>query len=369
MTHRIEAFARPFLYSASTSCLFALLALASDARGQQTLLTDNFGTTSLDTGKWSMTSYRGSRARSSGGHLLLEGRALVSTKGQFDPRRIDNLRVTGSWRCKTVDDYMQILTRSDGVPTEKFGETRSGLEFNAEFGGNTISIRARGTDIATGRLAFAGQGTLPLAPGVTYDFEIQDLGNTASFTVWARGNRNIWRRVNTSVTRSNQASNRIVFHNREGSKHKAHVDDIQITSKGFSTYRSGCRSSTGKFVRLSSTGNFRLGQRTTIQADGLAANKLGVIVISVRDDFWGANPLPLSLGALGAPKCAINVDWQGLTYFIPSDSTGRATMSLLVPNLQHLRGTVLYSQYLSVDRGANAAGLCLSNAGKGAIGR
>ena len=58
------------------------------------------------------------------------------------------LRITGTWTRQTTDfDFLQVLTRSDGVPTGyfgTFGETQNGVEFVAILG-EGLAFRQRGS--------------------------------------------------------------------------------------------------------------------------------------------------------------------------------------------------------------------------------
>jgi hypothetical protein len=148
-----------------------------------------------------------------------------------------------------------------------------------------------------------------------------------------------------------------------------HLHYLEISSDSYTPYRTPCASSIGTMPQLTSTGNFRIGQGNAIQAAGLAPNRVGVMFYAFGDRFWYSNPLPLGLGFLGAPGCSINVDiGSGTGFIVPGDAAGAATSVLLLPNDPGVVGHVLFNQYFSLDPGANASGLCATNAGRGTIG-
>jgi len=81
---------------------------------------------------------------------------------------------------------------------------------------------------------------------------------------------------------------------------------------------------------------------------------------------WGSVNLPLDLTFAGLPGCALRTSPEFA--FPVFNRTGRATLSLLLPQDAALLGASFYNQALVADRSANAFGATLSNAGEGRIG-
>ncbi len=188
-----------------------------------------------------------------GGKLQLTNRGHLST-GNLDPTDA-GLRITGKWTFDdTGTDFLQILTRSDGVPNpDSFDETSNGLEFQANGDDETLRIIGRGVInnvTGGGPVAFPGG----LQPSGTYLFDITDDGTNVTFTLTDANNS-----ANTAtVTASSNIgllTNRVTLHNRESNggtlgNHVALVDDLLI------------RNTAGKIL-LSDNFEARLDQRGT----------------------------------------------------------------------------------------------------------
>ena len=92
--------------------------------------------------------------------MELQGRAHLNTVQQFDPNdaAVGGLTIRGQWEFVSGDDFMQILTRTDGTPAGGFGETANGVEFfvNIIGGSDSAEIRGRGgaAVVDTGPLGF-----------------------------------------------------------------------------------------------------------------------------------------------------------------------------------------------------------------------
>ena len=131
--------------------------------------------------------------------------------------------------------FLQVLTRSDGIPSETYGETRKGLEFQvvgltAFDNVGTLTIGQR-TGNAFVRLATSRPDQLGNWPDGTFDFTITDDGNNVSFDVTEVGNPA--NSIFLSTTDSTVApSNLVTFHNREryAGRKLAFLDNVKIES-------------------------------------------------------------------------------------------------------------------------------------------
>lgn len=129
------------------------------------------------------------------------------------------------------------------------------------------------------------------------------------------------------------------------------------------TYAYGAGCSGGSFAApvLSATGlplvgNLGFGLSVAGAApQGLAALWLGLS----RHTRFGTTPLPLSLGGLGAPGCALLAE-DLIVHFLPANSAGAAILSLPIPADPGLRYVNLFAQSGVLAPGANALGVLLS---------
>ncbi len=105
------------------------------------LLQDNFDDNSLDASKWNTVTTgipNSPSVSESNSRLQLNSRGYLVSANEFDPAN-GGLRLQGRWTFGS-DDFMQILTRSDGTPAGSYGETQNGIEFFAFDGGDSMSI-------------------------------------------------------------------------------------------------------------------------------------------------------------------------------------------------------------------------------------
>ena len=90
------------------------------------------------------------------------------------------------------------------------------------------------------------------------------------------------------------------------------------------------------------------------------------LFIGLSNTKSGTITLPLNLGFMNAPKCSLLVD-PVLQFSMPT-SLGVATFSAPLPTTATLAGVVFYNQSYAADKTANAAGIVVSNYGKGTAG-
>lgn len=128
-----------------------------------------------------------------------------------------------------------MLTRSDGVPTSPYGETRYGLEFQstglAAFNNvGSLKIGQRMDDLFI-PLARSQPDKLASWKNGTFDFTITDDGNAVSFEMTEVGNPANSLSI-SAVDPTVYPGNLVTFHNRERylSTKKAFLDDVRIES-------------------------------------------------------------------------------------------------------------------------------------------
>ncbi len=137
----------------------------------------------------------------------------------------------------------------------------------------------------------------------------------------------------------------------------------------YASIGSGCAGSAGvPAITTSDLGPFA-SDVFTIQVSNVPAPELGATVglLGFRDDLWGALTLPAELTDIGMPGCTLRND-LGALWVLPV-AGNVATWDLLIPATEPpLVGLVFFQQALCFDPSANAAGMILSNQGRGVVG-
>lgn len=196
------------------------------------LVYDDFNDGVIDASKWQSTAATGSgvpasppsAATETGGQLQLANRVHFFTVDQIRPAdHAFGIRITGQWTFVSGDDFIQILTRSNAVPTGTYGETQYGIEFVLRGHDDSVSIAGRGGSIAN----HTGDSTLVVGAGDIVAFDIFDDGFNVSltFTKLTGGGGSATR---TATSTYNPATNYVVFHNREG--RTSTMDNVAITA-------------------------------------------------------------------------------------------------------------------------------------------
>lgn len=109
-----------------------------------------------------------------------------------------------------------------------------------------------------------------------------------------------------------------------------------------------------------------LGDTLTLTVRNVPASGPTFLFIGLSNTKSGTITLPLNLGFMNAPKCSLLVD-PVLQFSMPT-SLGVATFSAPLPTTAALAGVVFYNQSYAADKTANAAGIVVSNYGKGTAG-
>ena len=133
------------------------------------------------------------------------------------------------------------------------------------------------------------------------------------------------------------------------------------------SYAAGCVNSAGVVPSLTVTGPPQIGANLSLEVDsGLAAPAAVLIAFGTSKDVYNGLPLPLDLGALGAPGCEL------ATSIIVTDlliaNPGANPYSLALPNNPAYMCQVFYQQAAVLDVGVNALGFVLSNATATSLG-
>lgn len=126
-----------------------------------------------------------------------------------------------------------------------------------------------------------------------------------------------------------------------------------------SFYGEGCTSTSGNRPHLGATGFASMGSSFGMDVYGVPASSLNLMLIS---DLRFPGPIELPAVGLAAPGCFALISSILLQYTVFSNPLGFATQSLSIPVDPALRNIPLYVQNVTLDAGANTAGLVTSNA-------
>jgi photosystem II stability/assembly factor-like uncharacterized protein len=135
----------------------------------------------------------------------------------------------------------------------------------------------------------------------------------------------------------------------------------------FEPIGAGCSGSAG-VPALSTAQPPRIGATFDLIASRLpAAATSALLMLGVSRTRWSGLDLPLDLAFLGMSGCALRVS-RNVMLAAPA-AGGTARWLLQVPNSDSLLGQAIHLQALVVDPPANAAGLVVSDAATGWVGR
>ncbi len=214
----------------------ALLAMAAATATVQAeiLLQDDFNDNVLDTAKWqtdvtALSKRTGVKVEEVNQRIELTGRGYLITQQQFDPLDYDTLQITGTWTFPGGDDMLQILTRSDAVPTEQYGETQTGVEFRYQCHDNSFAINSRNVGVQN---LLIDKSNLKFAAGDSFNFIIQDDGENLYFKMVEVGDATSWAMATATCT-TDTTYDYIVFHNRENpdaGTRRSNLDNVVIAS-------------------------------------------------------------------------------------------------------------------------------------------
>ncbi|MCA8963807.1 MAG: hypothetical protein H6838_18890 [Planctomycetes bacterium] len=133
------------------------------------------------------------------------------------------------------------------------------------------------------------------------------------------------------------------------------------------TFGTGCAGSNG-VPALAAVDAPRLGATYTLNVTNLVPSSAFAFMATGLSDQTGPfGALPFSLAGFGMPGCSALVSGEALV-LIPA-TAGTATWNATMPNAAAFMGLTLFQQAISFDAAANAAGLTVSNAHAGVVGR
>ncbi len=132
----------------------------------------------------------------------------------------------------------------------------------------------------------------------------------------------------------------------------------------YSSFGAGCLGTRGTPILAPQPGSTpRVATTFSLQATNLPIAGPVFLFLGSSDTLYGTTPLPLNLGAFGAPTCNLLVNVDSL--FSGPNVLGTSVWSFPVPALP---GSVFFVQAVVFDPPANTFGVTLSNAGRGVIG-
>mgnify|MGYP001296829974 CR=1 FL=1 len=99
----------------------------------------------------------------------------------------------------------------------------------------------------------------------------------------------------------------------------------------------------------------------SVVLEGAAPGSPGLLLMGASDAAWGAVPLPLDLGNLGAVGCSVLASPDIVVPGGPADSNGSLALPVSVPPDPHLVGATVYVQWAVIDPAANPLGLVPSD--------
>jgi hypothetical protein len=132
----------------------------------------------------------------------------------------------------------------------------------------------------------------------------------------------------------------------------------------YSVFGPGCSGSLGVPGNLA-TSLPRVGATLSVQITNLPQDA-GLFTFGWSNTASALGPLPIDLGAVGAPGCSWRVSGDAVWYLQGSNQT--ATWSLTIPNSGAFLGAVFHTQCLVLDPLANALGAVASNAVMAVVG-
>jgi hypothetical protein len=149
-----------------------------------------------------------------------------------------------------------------------------------------------------------------------------------------------------------------VEHTIAGSDATATAVYYEYTRGVFTQFGTACDGTNGIDRHLGANGPPDTGRTVSPRLDGGPANAPVLLVFGFSAISWLGIPLPLAVP--GAPGCWLNVAMD-VAFPAATNSSGTVLFNVGIPDDRTLIGTRVYTQYLSVDPGANSFGMTFSN--------
>ncbi len=134
---------------------------------------------------------------------------------------------------------------------------------------------------------------------------------------------------------------------------------------GLGFFGAGCPNSLLQISKQTITGLPTLGSTLSVTYDNLPLSVV-ISVLGFSNTVSSFGPLPLDLGAFGAPGCPARVSADSSTLLIGAGNT--ANYSLALPNNPAFQGMKCFLQGFVLDPPANTLGVVTSDATGGAVG-
>ena len=212
-----------------------MLCLVAPVAFSQDFFFDDFDDNILDATNWLSTTPSGSISETNQ-RMEFRNRGYLTTSNEYDPLSVGGLDISGTWTnvsgtAGVNRDFLQVLTRSDGLVADRFRETANGIEFFALPGNSGSNGQLRIVERVNGVANTLASTPVNYSIGDTIDFSILDDGDNLSFSVVPQGSS-----TPVTLTTSNSrvyGTNRVVFHNRENNNSAntfSYLDDVTIAS-------------------------------------------------------------------------------------------------------------------------------------------
>lgn len=119
--------------------------------------------------------------------------------------------------------------------------------------------------------------------------------------------------------------------------------------------------------RLYSTDTPQINNQFRVRLSQCRPSSFAILLLGLSDTFYNNTPLPLDLGAYGAPGCTLLTSPDDQRILLV-DSAGAANLQYNIPNNFYLLNLQFYNQALVADGPANALGFAVTNGGVGLLG-
>lgn len=240
----------------------------------------NYADGAPDATKWSVATPTGTGTTDpravtvQSGRLKIEGRAHLNSISQLKPADYGGLTIRGRWEFGSTDDFLQVLTRSTGLPSGTYGETSAGVEGNAS---RYVLATSANVKISRNGVSNGVEGVANWQTPHVYDFEYVDYGHVDQrVTLVMKQVGGHLAAVATATSNYAPTTNYVTFHNREN--RYSYLDDVAISS-GTPEAAPGPRTLQGFTVRQvmsSGTLNSLTDADALLAGTGIASEATGV---------------------------------------------------------------------------------------------
>ena len=118
---------------------------------------------------------------------------------------------------------------------------------------------------------------------------------------------------------------------------------------------------------LSSAAQPQIGNTFRVSLGQARPSTAALLLLGASRSAWGALPLPLDLGVVGAPGCHLLASGEFISV-IATNAQGRGSFTYSLPMNLGLIGVQFFNQFLVLDPTVNGLGYVVSNGGAGLIG-